>query len=112
MTSYGKPNKVPVVEACAQAMGYTIVDVFAGFISDAAAEPGLRLRPCHAIFGRNARSLYARTIARPTLGKKQPQRRCQHSSLGSRPPKNPGALRTRRGFLSAPRKTELACDHP
>ena len=34
----------------------------------------LRLRPCRSIFGRNARSLQPSPIARPTLGKKQPQR--------------------------------------
>jgi len=39
--------------------------------------------------------------------------RCQHPSLDCRPLKSPGALRACRGFfLSAPRKTELACDHP
>src|ERR1700719_1319534 len=34
----------------------------------------LRLRPCLSVFGRNTRSLQSSAIARPTLGKKQPQR--------------------------------------
>src|SRR6476620_2835589 len=34
----------------------------------------LRLRPCHSIFSRNARSLQSCAVARPTLRKEQPQR--------------------------------------
>src|SRR3979409_1979511 len=34
----------------------------------------LRLRPCRSIFARNTRSLQPSALARPTLGKKQPQR--------------------------------------
>jgi hypothetical protein len=37
-------------------------------------EPFFRFRSCRSTFGRNTRSLQPRPLARPTLGKKQPQR--------------------------------------